>query len=581
MEHARPAQPTPIWRERHFYLLLALVALAYLPRLGSFSIRGEESRRAQVAREMLATGDWVVPRQQGEIFADRPPLQNWLLALTMRAVGSADAWTIRLPSVLATLATAVLVYAYSRLVLPSAAALIAGLAYAAGGQVMQLGRLAETEALFTLLVSGSLLGWHSGYLRRLPAWQTWSIGYSLAALAGLTKGLQGPIYCVAPVFAYLVLCRDWRYLASGAHLVGLGVFLALVGAWQVPFSQQVSWELVAKTWGYLAAARYDYRDWSQTAEHMATFPGEVLGCLLPWSLLLVGLSVRPWKDWLGEARPIVVFILVALAVCFPFCWIAPYARTRYFMPLFPLFGPLVGLIAARALDPTRSVRFWRLWQFFNVASGCTMAAVALVVLVASLSPANFPAGLAQPGWTLGIVIVAAVAGIALSKWSGNERSLARGTWAAVALTLFLACSYLTVGINAMRAKGTDTAGAVARLKSTLPPEARLVSLGLAFHVFTFHYAEPVDVVPWPKSAADLPRTGDYFCLHDEGNGHPALPFDWEQIDVVSCSRNRDQGGDRTIIGRRLETRAPGADFADDGAAEHRATNVSPSRPSRR
>ena len=47
-------------------LALALVTAAiYGVRLTTLPIRGEETRRAEVATEILQTGDWIVPRQQG------------------------------------------------------------------------------------------------------------------------------------------------------------------------------------------------------------------------------------------------------------------------------------------------------------------------------------------------------------------------------------------------------------------------------------------------------------------------------------------------------------------------------------
>ena len=47
------------------WALVLLVLGVYFSRMTALSIRGEESRRARVAYEMLETGDWLVPRVQG------------------------------------------------------------------------------------------------------------------------------------------------------------------------------------------------------------------------------------------------------------------------------------------------------------------------------------------------------------------------------------------------------------------------------------------------------------------------------------------------------------------------------------
>ena len=89
------------WREGEVVLLAALVVGAYFLRGDALTLRGEESRWATVAREMIRTGDWVVPRQQGEPFLSRPPLGNWLIAACALARGQLDVWAVRLPTLTA------------------------------------------------------------------------------------------------------------------------------------------------------------------------------------------------------------------------------------------------------------------------------------------------------------------------------------------------------------------------------------------------------------------------------------------------------------------------------------------------
>src|SRR5262245_33061713 len=78
------------WMELELGLLVLLVIGAFFVRMTDLSIRGEESRRALIAREMLQTGDFVVPRCQGVPLFSRPPLQNWLIGLVGLVRGDID-----------------------------------------------------------------------------------------------------------------------------------------------------------------------------------------------------------------------------------------------------------------------------------------------------------------------------------------------------------------------------------------------------------------------------------------------------------------------------------------------------------
>src|SRR5262245_41319559 len=93
--------------------LTALVLVCYFARLETVPVCGEESRWANAAREMIATGDWIVPRQQGDVFPERPPLGSWAMAAVGLARGHVGLVAVRLPSACATLLLCWLIYGYT------------------------------------------------------------------------------------------------------------------------------------------------------------------------------------------------------------------------------------------------------------------------------------------------------------------------------------------------------------------------------------------------------------------------------------------------------------------------------------
>ncbi len=83
----------------------------------------------------------------------------------------------------------------------------------------------------------------------------WSAGYALAALGALTKGLQAPVYFIAATSIFLAVRRNWRWLLSAGHALGLAVFAGIVGAWLVPFAQEARHAL-DDMWTGLAQDRF-------------------------------------------------------------------------------------------------------------------------------------------------------------------------------------------------------------------------------------------------------------------------------------------------------------------------------------
>ncbi|GAF95834.1 unnamed protein product, partial [marine sediment metagenome] len=84
-------------------LLLLIVALAVLVpgTIGVSLVDRDEGWYAQVCREMLESGDWLIPRYLGEVWLAKPPLLYWLVTMSYSLFGVGE-WQARLVPVLAT-----------------------------------------------------------------------------------------------------------------------------------------------------------------------------------------------------------------------------------------------------------------------------------------------------------------------------------------------------------------------------------------------------------------------------------------------------------------------------------------------
>jgi 4-amino-4-deoxy-L-arabinose transferase-like glycosyltransferase len=540
-------------------LVLALVTAAtYGARLTALPIRGEETRRAEVATEILQTGDWIVPRQQGQPFLSRPPLGSYPIALFELLFGEGSLWAVRLPSVLATWLTTLLIYGYGRQFLSRFGALSAGFVFATMGMVLQMGRLAETDAIFTLLVSGSLLLWHWGYSCHWRQPWPWLAGYLFAALGALAKGPQAPIYFLGAAVVYLAWRRDWRQLFSWSHLAGIGLFAAVVGAWQIPFYLATDWRSVREIWMSDVGLRFEDAGWTRAAMHLLIYPIGVLISMLPWSPLLPAYLFACFRKRIGEARPWVMFLAIGLAVAFPSCWLVPGAKERYFMPLFPCLALLIGLVIQRALaaDAPRAMRLG--WTLYLAGVSGAILFSGLAVAGASWIDGFQMSELSQPIWFAAIYLGLALATFAALLWRGSLGSRGRGYLFVVALAAFVAMSHVGVVIGSMAKASADAAPAMAELKRKLPPHIRLVSFGLIETLFTYYYGDPIEPRHWPPTEEDLKGGADYFCFTWDRDYMPPFPFAWHEIGEIPCDRLRhDHPTKRVIVGQRLYNIAAG------------------------
>ena len=173
------------------WLFLGLVPLFLRPLW-----EPDEARYAEIPREMLATGNWLTPHLNGVLYSEKPPLQYWLSALSMKAFGL-HAAAARLPIAIATL---LLIWCTWRLarrvgarrpvwsVFMVSTALLVFICH----QILTL------DALFSALLLASLVAALEAVLarslgdgRRAMAWTLVTFGAN--ALALLTKGLAAPV----------------------------------------------------------------------------------------------------------------------------------------------------------------------------------------------------------------------------------------------------------------------------------------------------------------------------------------------------------------------------------------------------
>jgi 4-amino-4-deoxy-L-arabinose transferase-like glycosyltransferase len=545
------------WREVEMLLLALLVVGLYFSRLTDLTIRGEESRWARVAQEMIESGDWIVPRQQGVPFPDRPPLNSWAMILAAKLTGQLNVIAIRLPAVLATLGVTLLIYVYGRNFLSRMGSLAAAAAYPTMAQVLQLGRLAESDSLLTLCLTAALFTWHYAYECRRNAALAWVGGLTLAALAGLAKGPQGPLYFAAITTIYLLLRGDRTFLFNRWLLAGIGTFVLIVAAWQVPFFLSVDASSVLAIWseGGDVGNRFLYRGVGQALARWVSFPASVWACMLPWSWMLPLAATRWFRKNLGDARSMATFLATACLVALPTCWLPADSRPRHFMSLYPCLALLIGLTVERSWQ-SREQGFWQQsWDRYLVVGACLIVLAPLGLATARYVGNERSMELAREvSWTaLAAYALAACAAALATLWSRSRRDLAHARVGILAVAAFMGCTHVAIAMTFQSRTANNPASAIVQIREMIPPGERLVSFGRVHHLFAYYFGQPIEMQKlvagcWAPEDSDA----DYFCyLIDPSRPTPQIPFEWDPIAEVSCERAKaSHVRTKVVVGRR-------------------------------
>lgn len=352
----------------------------------------DEARCAIIARQMLTTGDWLVPRVPctTEPYFDKPILYFWMLAGAFRVFG-VNEFSARL---LASLGAALVVgatYRLGRIVLSPRAGLAAALMLATSVMVVVGGRFVRMDIWLTAFASWAIVFWAKVQFEHAPR-RNLAYGYACLAAAFLTKGLIGILLPFAAVGLYLVLHRDWRSLQRSNIPLGLLLIAVLAGPWYGYMESRCPGYLMDFFWRhhFLRATTKTFG----RSEVVLFLPGVALAGFIPWTFLLVGgiarsLPLRINVDWPKPPGISIIFAWAAVGIL-PFAVFGTQLPV-YVMPAFPALALIAGWFVDELLK--RNQR-WELRLVLGVT--CSLMAMSLVAL-AIINRCTF---CDSPWWTL-------------------------------------------------------------------------------------------------------------------------------------------------------------------------------------
>lgn len=404
-------------------------------------VRADESRYAEISREMVASGDWVTPRLNGYKYFEKPPLQYWATALAFVAFGL-DEWTARLWTALTGfLAILFTWYAGNRLRGPpvgliAAAVLASSQLFAALGHFNTLDM--GVAAFLSIAVFAFLLAQLDG--ATAAARRGWMlVAWAAAALATLSKGLIGPALPAVALAVYVLIERDWRLLARLHVASGVLLFLAITAPWFVA----------------VAKANPEFAQFFFIHEHLDRFLTKVhgryqpmwyfvpilLGGLIPWTVTFFPALLQGARAERTTRFKPLRFLVVWAATVFVFFSVSSSKLPSYILPIFPALAVLIG-----AALPALGKR-WTVGQALAGAIGGGAAAIAAPALLMRAAKPELPAELLADyvPWVVAAALALAVGSAVAAYLAWRERP--------VPAALALAAAGLAMGQLALAGHG--------------------------------------------------------------------------------------------------------------------------------
>ena len=324
-----PARST-VWP---LLILLVIACCLFFLALGKLPLlEPDEGRNAEVAREMLVSGDWITPHFDSQTYLDKPAPFFWLVAASFRLWGISE-WAARWPSAVLALALVLLTWFMARRMFGSATGLRAGIIVASCPLVIAFSRLVIFDMMLTFLVTLALATfWRIDVDNTRRPWLE-ALLFAAMGLATITKGPVGFLLPVLTILAYLGLCRRLRDVKRLHWGLGMVVFVAVALPWFIAvclrnpdFPRYALWDESLRRF----AGHYAHRRGG-----IFYYVPVYLGGWFPWScfLLLVAWNkLRSWKELGQEKNKWLLFLLAWAGVVFVFFTISGSKLPGYVLP---------------------------------------------------------------------------------------------------------------------------------------------------------------------------------------------------------------------------------------------------------
>lgn len=321
---------------RDLILIALLGALIFLPGIASRDLwNPDEPRYAEVAREMLATGQFFVPHINGEMYTQKPPLQFWAMSAASLLTGGMNEVAARLPAVASAIGTLLLIFLLGERLFSRRAGWLAVAIFASSAKILWQGRIGQIDMQLIFWVTLAVWFWVRGETEGRPLFHR--LFFVATGCATLAKGPAGFLPPLLAILAYAAWTRDRGVTRRLRPWLGLAIWAGVVLLWLLPAGLQGGTEYLEQIVFKQNVTRYadPWHHQQPFYYYLTVIPAD----FFPWAFLLPTAAVLGWRFWAKQGDGLsgrgFRFFICWVVVTLVFFSLSPAKRTVYILTMYP------------------------------------------------------------------------------------------------------------------------------------------------------------------------------------------------------------------------------------------------------
>lgn len=485
------------------FLLAATMALAMLSRR---SLEDHECFVSITAREMLQSGNWILPTLNGNLRINKTPLSYWLVGCLSKATGAIDEFTTRFPSaVFAFLSAGALLFFVNKF-LSFRTAVISAAVWITSFGYFYASHTGRPDTAMTFFVTVCFLAFYAAITSQSRREQ---IIYMLIFWLSLSMGMlaKGPAplpYVFVPLFFYAAIERKWKLIPKLLPIAGTVIFLIIVLPWPLFIAQKLDWNL--HLWKKEFIDRF-FGDYAPGKYPIYYYFLIIFKYMTPWFILLPASLVAPFYSAWGEKRPVMKFFWFWFVADFIFLTIDGGKRQHYLFPLLPAAAVLTGVILEDLFFDKRAFtpKFARNILFAQLVAMIAFVAAGIVFVIRK-APADRVEVAAA-----GVIAVAAV--IVASLLAGKDKRVPAGIVGLAGIAVWTLVFYTAFWIATdIDAPPRDFARTLATI---IPKSDQLVTYKHVSMKTVQYFGKVIPVIDDPNELYKHYESGDWVLCDSE------------------------------------------------------------------